>query len=181
MTSSKSQLLSDPFYSPPPSFQSPHNPPLLKGLREFEVSIVARYLGAKDKLLRMARANKQWHQLVSKHYAWATFPQPGPRSLLSDFTSFFDRFSELTGIQVPFFPGEFLNNQRLLRLGCAKQVSIQNIPTLCCFHQVSDQALLLRKLTQLSLQSASSHTQFSLFRLFIASLEQMPSLSSLSF
>lgn len=42
-------------------------PSLLLSLRDFEVSIIVRFLSAKEKLLTMALLSKRWHALISKH------------------------------------------------------------------------------------------------------------------
>lgn len=78
-------------------------------LREFEASIIARYLTTRDKLLKIAYLNKKWHALVFKHYSWASFPTRGPKCILSDYMKFFDKFSEVTGIIIPDFPGQLLS------------------------------------------------------------------------
>ena len=64
----------------------------MNALRDFETSIIAKFISAKDKLLKMALLNKKWSGLIKKHYCWACFPVPGPYSLISDFITFFDSF-----------------------------------------------------------------------------------------
>ena len=46
----------------------------LNSLYLFEVSIIARFLTAEEKLLVMALLNKSWHSLINKHYSWVRFP-----------------------------------------------------------------------------------------------------------
>ena len=94
--------------SKPSSLQEQKAGAFLFSLREFEASIVARFLNAKDKLLSIALINKHWHQLVSRHYAWSRYPSRGPTTLLSDFLNFLGSFSELTGVEIPDLPAEFL-------------------------------------------------------------------------
>ena len=65
-------------------------PSLLATLRDFERSIIARFLSRSDKLLKMGLLNKQCQSLVRKHYSWLRFPSPGPYSLFSDFVPLFD-------------------------------------------------------------------------------------------
>ena len=67
-------------------------PSLLLSLREFEVSIIARYLTAEDKFTTMALLNKAWNCLLSQHYAWSSLPSPGQRSLRSDNFDFLTSF-----------------------------------------------------------------------------------------
>ena len=78
---------------------------LLPALHEFEITIIARFLTAKEKLLTMAILNRKWRRLISKHYVWSTLPQRGTNCLLSGFADFLDGFSEFTGIRIPDFPG----------------------------------------------------------------------------
>ena len=47
---------------------------LLKSLHEFEATIIARFLTAKEKLLTTSLLNRKWHRLVSNHYSWSTLP-----------------------------------------------------------------------------------------------------------
>ena len=77
---------------------------LLPLLREFEVSIVARFLSAQEKLTVFSLLSKSWHSLISKNYSWAAFPKRGPACLVSDYIHFFDSFTELGGVSVLDFP-----------------------------------------------------------------------------
>ena len=71
--------------------------------REFELSIIFRFLSYKDKLLKMALVKKSWNSLISKHYTWSRFPKRCPHFLITEFVNFMNRFSELTGIDVTGF------------------------------------------------------------------------------
>ena len=75
----------------------------------------------------MSLLNKSWRALIQRHYAWSRLPERGPNCLLSSFIDFTDSFSELTGIEVPDFPGETLTQQQLKRLGSAKSFGIRGL------------------------------------------------------
>ncbi len=102
---------------PPQIDLLPSSPPkLLAPLREFEVSIIARFLSCKDKLTVAARLNSSWRALTTKSYAWTRLPSFSPDCLVSDFVNFFDCFPSVSCLHVPFFPGDFLSPHRVSSL-----------------------------------------------------------------
>ena len=78
---------------------------LIPQLREFEVSIVARFLPAKAKLLTTALLNRAWHELLlSKNYAWHVFPLFDDTLQLfhlRETKAFLGQFSSLSGAALP--------------------------------------------------------------------------------
>ena len=88
------------------------------------MSIIARFLTPKEKLAVLSLLNKSWHRLISKHYAWTALPTRGKECLVSDYIRFFDSFSELGGVAVLDFPGQFLNPTRFKVLETAREITI---------------------------------------------------------
>ena len=125
---------------------------MLLNLREFEVSIIARFLSARDKLLAMALLNHRWHYLIGKHYFWSRFPEPGPFSLLTDFICFFDSFSELTGIEIPYFNAYFLTINRAELLKSEASLLGLSITSVRHFELVREHKTLLSKLSEVTIQ-----------------------------
>lgn len=54
------------------------NSPLWPPLREFEVSVIVKFVPASTKLTVLALLNKSWSALLSKNYAWSYFPKRPP-------------------------------------------------------------------------------------------------------
>ena len=73
-------------------------PSLLPPLREFEVSIIARYLSAKDKLATASLLNSSWNTLVHRNYAWSVTPSLSRTCLILPYISFLKGFTNLNGI-----------------------------------------------------------------------------------
>ena len=108
----------------------------------------------------MALLNRSWRLLISKHYSWTRFPIRGPHSSLLGFLLFFDSFSELTGIHIPDFPGQLLNLTRLIRLLNTESLGVRRITQHDKFSLLLQSPIILRKLTELSLQYRSNLSLF---------------------
>ena len=152
-------------------------------LREFEVSIIARFLTAKEKLQIMALLNRSWNRLVSKHYAWTWLPERGPMCLLSDYLSFLENFTEFSGLFIPEVPSILLSHK--------EGVSRAHLIRLMELHSETELILLKKqpklqdKLFHLSVRysllhsdQSSFNTSFSILLSFL-SLEHFHSLQSL--
>ncbi len=81
-------------------------------LRQFELLFVLRYLSTKEKLTCFAPLNRTWYAFTFQHYNWAQMPSLPDEKALLPFLSFLDRFHSLSGIALPFFPGDFINSGR---------------------------------------------------------------------
>ena len=71
---------------------------MLEPLRDFEISLICRYLPAKLKLEELARLNSTWHHYIFKNYFWTKFPQ---FKLISSGPRLLKKFSTLAGISIP--------------------------------------------------------------------------------
>ena len=110
---------------------------------------MVRYLTAREKLLSLARINKTWNSLISKHYSWIRFPERGPRCLVSDFIDFFDRVPSLSQMDVTDFPADFLSVNRIESLGSARSVGITANHSSQLL-KITQSPLLLQKLISLT-------------------------------
>lgn len=68
------------------STPNPHK--YFESLREFEVSIIARFCPFSLKLSRLALLNRAWNELIFQNYSWACFPELSNTTL--GFVTFFD-------------------------------------------------------------------------------------------
>ena len=87
-----------------------------KTLRLFEVSIIVKFLTTKEKLTVLPLLNSHWLRLIYRHVVWPLFPNRSISFTLADFVTFFAKFKTLTGIIVPYFPGDLLSSSYLRKL-----------------------------------------------------------------
>ena len=121
-------------------------PSLLLSLRDFEVSIIVRFLSAKEKLLTMALLSKRWHALISKHYSWEHLPSRGPNCLLSGYLDFLDKFDEFTGMRVPSLPEELFTKRWMADFEGASSVGAVQVGSEKHFKLLCEHPALLSKL-----------------------------------
>ena len=100
----------------------------------------------------MSLVRKSWNSLVAKNYAWSRFPEIQTHCLVSAFLDFVAKFKELTGIDVPEFPGRHLTETLIQSLQGAHSVGIKNLTSWKSVILLSWHPLLLSKLTQLALK-----------------------------
>ena len=86
-----------------------------------------RFLNAREKLLGLALLNTKWKIFLKHHYAWFSLPQRGPLCLTTEYIKFFDTFNDLTGLEIPDFPGQFLTEPRIKLLMSARFIGIRGV------------------------------------------------------
>ena len=152
MDNKRSHLQRDKSFTPRRDKKEQSKKPssVLSLLRDFELALIAKFLSPSDKVLKMGLLSKRYYTLVRKHYSWVRFPKPGPFSLFSDLMRFFDSFTELTGLEIPYFKPEYLTENRIERISTeASSVSL-TISREWEFRRVCQYPLLLSKLKELT-------------------------------
>ena len=71
--------------------------------------------------------SRSWLRFIFQNYAWSQFPLHSHIFLLSGYLSFLEHFESLGGIEVPYFPGDYITQVRLALLSTAKSVSIAEL------------------------------------------------------
>ena len=64
----------------------------------------------------MGILNKRFYALVRERYSWTRLPKPGPLFLASDYIAFLDSLEEFSGLEIPYFNGDYLMEYGISRL-----------------------------------------------------------------
>ena len=74
---------------------------LLSRLRVFEVSIIARFLTAREKLTVCCLLNRSWFNSIYKNYFWARLPDFPPQVSKYQKIDFLRQFENFGGLDLP--------------------------------------------------------------------------------
>lgn len=121
---------------------------LIPGLRVFEVSIISRFLTAKQKLTVCCLLNRSWLHSVYLNYFWSCFPLFPPHVCNYQVLDFMKKFETFGGVEVPQLKIQLIKFIGIDKLSSAEKLSITGISS-------SKEFLLLKKIAPLHMKLRS--------------------------